>query len=274
MNNKLKFAAFIIFTLILTACGTAATPTLVPIIIPGNTVVPGQGQQAPTVVVPTQAANAAVSGGCANTYFPVPSGANWAYSSTGGALGAFTYTWTVAAVSDTGFTTDIQSSLGANSTVKWNCQDGNLAALDGGSGSLSITTSKVTVTSDSITADGYNIPASFDTGNTWSEKVTTDSTVKSGTKTEQSQLVSQLDCTAAGTDTVTVPSGTFETVKVTCNETIAVSALVQGTAIPAGNPVAETITDWYAKGVGLVKSVKTVTSTGSSETIVLTQYKV
>jgi len=30
------------------------------------------------------------------------------------------------------------------------------------------------MTSNSITADGYNIPNTFDTGTTWSEKVTVD----------------------------------------------------------------------------------------------------
>jgi hypothetical protein len=222
----------------------------------------------------SQPVSASASGGCTNAYFPTSSGTSWSYSSSGSPLGAYTYTWTVTDLSDTGFTTSDQYSTGVNATIKWNCQNGNLAALDAGSNSLNMTTSKVTMTSNSITAEGYNIPATFDTGNTWSEKVTVNGTVTaSATKTVTSQIATQVNCTSAGPDTITVPAGKFDTVKATCSETVAVSALVQGTAMPAGAPVTESVTDWYAKGVGLVQSVKTGSITGT-ETIVLIQYNV
>ena len=89
----------------------------------------------------------AASGGCTNAYYPVPSGASWSYASNGGNLGAYTYAVTVTAASDTGFTTSEQYSSGVNYIFKWNCQDGNLAALDAGSNSFSMTTSKVKMTS-------------------------------------------------------------------------------------------------------------------------------
>ena len=282
----------ILLIFILAACGpastasTASTPsgiTGATAVVPENTAVPTISVPTPAAAVPatsvptpaaaapTTAASTSASGGCANAYFPVASGASWSYSSTGSGIGDYTYTHTITTVSDTGFTTNYQFSTGVNSTVKWNCQDGNLAALDAGAESFTMSTSKVKMTSNSVTADGYNIPATFDTGKTWSENVTVDGTVQaSATQTVNSQIVSQISCTAAGADTITVPAGKFDTVKATCTKKVVVSAIVQGKAQPL-NTNQENITYWYAKGVGFVQSVATGGS--DNETIVLTQYK-
>ena len=95
---------------------------------------------------PAAAANPPASGGCTNAYYPTSSGTSWSYSSRGSVLGPYTYTSTVADVSDGGFTVNNLSSLGGgtSSSVKWNCQNGNLAALDAGAGSLSVSTSPIT----------------------------------------------------------------------------------------------------------------------------------
>jgi hypothetical protein len=232
---------------------------------------------ATTPTPPTPPVSAPASGGCANAYFPVSSGNNWSYSSTGSTLGAYTNTWTITDLSDTGFTINDQSSLGTGTTaiIKWECQDGKIAALDAGASSLSLSTSKYKLTSNSITAKGYNIPSTFNTGDTWSETVTINGTVVTSTRSMDSQIVSKVDCSAVGTDSVSVPAGTFNNAaKVTCTNTVAVSVLLKGTPIPAEAPKIVNITDWYAKGVGLVKSVKVNGATGDTETILLTQYKV
>ena len=249
----------ILFIVILAACSQS------PISVPSGST--------DSTTAPTSQPVSAASGGCTNAYYPVSSGATWSYSSSGNSLGSYTYTQTVSAISDNEFTTDYQFSTGVKTAFKWNCQDGNLAALDAGNNSFNMTTSSVTMTSDSITADGYNIPASFDIGNTWSEKVTVIGTVTSNStaKTVTSQIVTQISCSVAGTDKITVPAGTYDTVKATCNKSVGVSAIVQGTPMPEGVPATASITYWYAKGVGVVQSVSTSSNNGT-ETIVLTQY--
>jgi hypothetical protein len=225
---------------------------------------------------PAAASNLPASGGCANAYFPTSSGSSWSYSSRGSVLGDYTFTRTVADVSDSGFTMNDLTSLaaGTSSAVKWNCQNGNLAALDSGAGSLSVSSSNVKITSTSVTADGYNVPNTFNAGTTWAEKVTVIGKVESGNQTMDSQIVSDLNCSAAGAESITVAAGKFDTVKATCTETIGVSELVQATPVPAGVPSSLDITNWYAKGVGLVKSVRVNNTTGNTTTIVLTQYKI
>ena len=218
--------------------------------------------------------NPSGNGNCANAYFPTSVGTSWSYASSGSPLGAYTYTWTVTSLSSTGFSTSDQYSTGVNAEIKWECQNGNLAALTGGSNSLSLSTSMVKMTSSSITAEGYNIPADFGSAKSWSEKVTVDGTVTTSTaKSVSTQIVTQLDCNTAGTETVSVPAGTFDAVKVTCNENVSVSALMQGTPMPAGAPVTVNITNWYAKGVGLVQSVRVGGNPGT-ETVVLMHYKI
>ena len=251
----------LILIVILAAC--AQSPTALP-----------SGNIGSSAAATSQPVNASSGGGCSNAYFPTSIGTNWSYSSSGSPLGDYTYTWKVTDLSDKGFSTDDQYSTGVNATIKWNCQNGNLAALNGGSNSLTLSTSKVKMTSDSVTAQGYNIPANFDTGASWSEKVSVDGTVAtSATKTVKTQIVTNLNCSTAGTDSITVPAGKFDTVKVSCSQTVSVSALLQGTPVPAGAPVTVNITNWYAKGVGLVQSIRNGGTIGT-ETIVLTQYKV
>ncbi len=212
------------------------------------------------------------SGACTNAYYPVPSGASWSYASSGStSVGDYTYTRTVSAVSDAGFTTSDQYSTGVNWVVKWTCQDGNLAALDTGPGTASMKTSNVNMTTGSATADGYNIPATFDTGKTWSEKVTLNETANSNGKSANSQIVAQINCSAGGAATITVPAGKFDTVTATCNKTVTVSAIIQGKTMQLATNT-ENITYSYAKGVGFVKSV--AAGGTDNETIVLTQYKV
>ncbi len=275
-------ASNILLIAILAACSSStpsAAPgsTTVPATLAANTAAPSNTTAPTNTPAPTNTAAPAAtsstsgSGGCANAYYPVASGATWSYASTGSGIGNYTYTQTITTASDTGFTTSEQFSTGVNATVKWNCQAGNLAVLDAGANSFNMSTSKITLTSDSTTADGYNIPSSFASGKTWSEKVTTMGSVNSnGTKMGDSQITMQLSCTAAGTDTITVPAGKFDTVKATCTKSVVVSYTLQGTAVPLGSNQ-ESITYWYAKGVGFVQSIATGGS--DNETIVLTQYK-
>jgi hypothetical protein len=246
---------------------------------PNSTATNPPAGQAPATNAPATnppATNLPASGGCTNAYFPTSSGSTWSYSSRGSVLGPYTYTSTVADVSDTGFTVNVLTSLagGTSSSVKWNCQDGNLAALDSGADSLSVSGSNYKITSTSITADGYNVPNTFAAGKTWSEKVTVIGKVQSGTRTLDSQIAAMLNCSAAGAESITVAAGTFDTVKSTCTETIGVSAIVNATPIPAGVPSNLDITNWYSKGVGLVKSIRVNNTAGGTTTVELTQYKV
>jgi hypothetical protein len=225
-----------------------------------------------TAAAPTQPASPTGSGNCANAYFPVTTGTSWSFASSGGNRGSYTYTRTITAASDNGFTTNDQYSTGVNATYKWNCQNGNLAALDAGAQSFDMTTLHGKLTSNSIVSEGYNIPATFDSGKTWNEKVTILGTmVYNNTKSVATQIVNQTSCTTGSADSVSVPAGKFDAITANCSKNLIVSATVLGKSVQlAANH--ENITLWYAKGVGIVKSA--ATGGANNETVVLTQYKV
>lgn len=286
MNKKqlqILSSCMLIF-LVLSACsltslGAKTSPGLSN--VPKNIKVPASTAAAkvataigPTATQMSAAQPSAISpnNGCANAYFPHPTGASWSYASSGGERGNYTYQESVTAQSAAGFTTQDSASTGVSFSFEWKCQNGNLAALDAGAGSFSMTASAIKMTSDSVTADGYNIPASYAPGSSWAENITVNGTVSNGAgKTEKSQIVSHLTCTSAGTDSISVPAGNFNTVKANCTRQVIVSAIVQGNPVQlAANT--ETITFWYAKGVGFVKSV--ATGGTNNETVVLTAYKI
>jgi hypothetical protein len=250
---------------ILAACGQSVSslPT-------GNTGVSTKPTLAPGPV-PTQSGAASLSAGCANAYYPIASGVSWFYSSSGSVAGGYSYIHTITTLRNTGFTASDQFSSGITRTIQWYCKDGNLTSLDTGSYAASIATSIMKMSVDSTSADGYNIPAAFEAGKTWTDSVEINGTLEmKGTKVGTSQTVSLLSCSAVGSDSVSVPAGNFDSVKVTCTTNSVINMTLEGAA---GQPVtdSESYIYWYAKGVGLVKSVDT--GVGGSETIVLTQYK-
>jgi len=272
--------SIILIFLTLAACSPA--PTSVPsgsggtsAILPATAVPPTAALPTaalPPTALPTAGATLAAIGGCANAYYPVSSGATWSYSSTGGNKGAYTYTRTMPTVDAKGFTTSDQYSTGVNWIAKWTCDNGNLAALDAGPESATMTVSSYKMTSPSVTAKGHNIPVSFDAGSTWIEDVTVDGSVQnSAGKTVNSQITSNLNCSAGGTDSVTVPAGTFVTVMANCVKKVVVSFIIQGKNTPLASNQ-ENIIYYYAKSVGYIKSVASGGS--NNETIVLTGYKI
>jgi hypothetical protein len=261
----------LVFTL--AACspssGTAISATATRIII-------GAPSTGGTVTASTPISGAptyASAGGCTNAYFPVASGATWFYASTGGVGGDYSYITTMAGVGDTGFTTSDELSVGITRTITWGCKAGNLSMLQTGStgGLTSNTGMKVDVAS--VSANGYVIPASFAVGQTWSETLGFNTTNygTAGQVKGTGQSSNQTSCTAGDTESVTVPAGKFEAVKIDCSTNMTTIATINGAANP---PVtfAWNSTKWYASGVGMVKS----TSTGDSgdETIVLSSYTI
>ncbi len=247
----------LLLTVILAACGglTSASPSP----LPGST------------GAPVSTGVAVGRGACSNAYYPIGSGDTWTYSSVGDtAVGPYTYTRTVSDLGSAGFTTDDKISNGIDWVVKWTCQAGNLTAFDTGMGTATMTTSKVKVNTSSATATGFNIPASFDKGKTWSETVTLNTAASNGSKTVNKQIVSQLDCSGGDPALVVVPAGKFSTVTANCSKTVSVSATIQGkTQVLASNH--ENIVYSYAKGVGYVKSV--ASGGNDNETVVLTNFK-
>ncbi len=78
-------------------------------------------------------------------------------------------------------------------------------------------------------------------------------------------------CQAIGVESVTVPAGAFDAIKIECLTTITITLEMQ-----AGNPtqvaIETNIVNWYASGVGLVKT--TSTGSGLDSVIELVSYSI
>jgi hypothetical protein len=213
---------------------------------------------------------------CTNDYFPVKSGATWNYSSSGGVLGNnLTYTRTLTDLAQNSFNTQDHFSVGGVTlTVKWNCDNGNLTPLSTGLGNGTIRAGSLTLNIASASATGYMLPGTFNSGATWTESLTLNGSVQqNGSSLGSGTDLSQIACTANGAESVTVPAGTFDAQKVTCQISASLSGNVAGFG-SSSQPVqlSDTIVEWYAKGVGLIKSQNSGSS--GNETVLLTQYTI
>jgi hypothetical protein len=250
--------------------GTKTSATATRVISTAPT--PGGAEVTPLAGSPTLSTSASGSGGCVNAYFPVSSGATWSYASTGSVVGDYTYTRTLSGLSDTGFTTSDAFS-GVTRTVTWSCDRGNLTSLASGSSGTLVSGSSMKLTIDSANATGYVIPNTFTDGKTWSEDLTLNGTLDDGNTTKGTMVSeAKTDCTTAGSESVKVPAGTFDTVKITChsNQVATVTLTVGGSTGPV-TTIQDSI-QWYARGVGMVQTVNS--GDAGSETILLTSYSI
>ncbi len=220
----------------------ALTPAL------GSTAAPASAPQSTLASSPAPSA-------CDNDVFPVKTGATWTYSGQFNKE-AYTRVVTVSNLSVDSFAartqiTDASGNTLVDTTDTWQCTTAGLiepagplgATLQSAAGSTGI---KV------LSASGVTIPTQIKAGDKWGQ-VTQLEMSTGGTPT---QTTLTYEFTAFGAEQVTVPAGTFNAMKVQ------VRASTQ--AMISGQSVAVTVSgfEWFAPGVGHVKSSETVYAFG------------
>lgn len=191
------------------------------------------------------------AGECANPYLPVVAGAAWNYKMTGSS--ADTFTRSIVAADEKSFTDQDVFDVGVARQGKWECEDGNLKALQPSNGaSASVDAENVAVEFQTTASSGVTLPAVIRPGDAWEQTLTL----------EGSQTVNGLEmpakndfkntCKAAGLESVTVAAGTFNAMRVDCVTTMSLSLDMQG--VPIEMTLSLNGTNWYAENIGLVKS--------------------
>lgn len=186
---------------------------------------------------------------CENPYLPVRVGATWDYRLSQETTDTFTRS--IIEVSADGFVDQDEFSGGGVRQGRWQCEDGNLIYLTPGAvaGSVVAAPMQTDVTVESN--EGFYHPAEPRPGQIWHQK-----TVIRGKSTLEGEVVvetrNEVDyaCRAEDVETITVPAGTFDALRVRCevHQTISV---VGGITFE----VEERSTQWLARGVGMVKTV-------------------
>ncbi len=217
----------------------------------------------------TQTASPAPSN-CQNDLFPVKSGATWTYTGQF-SKNSYTRVFTITSIAPDSFQGRTQISDGSGSTLvdttdAWQCTNEGLVEQAGPLGAT-LQSAYAGATMKTLSTTGVTIPVQIKSGDTWNQVSKLEFT--SGQQTNQSTL--SYEFTAFGSEQVVVPAGTFNAVKVQVHATT--QAVLQGQTVDV------TISgfEWFAPGVGHVKSSETVYAFGipfASEEGQLQSYKI
>lgn len=254
-RNLSQLAALAFLTVILSACN--ANPVL-------GSAISASTQSANPSPVATQASPTPRSNLCANSLVPVKAGATWTYSSTGVMAEPVTFMTTITNVHPDGFTT--ATKLDDNNTVdqQWACKPDGIVALLVGSAqaAFGLSSQSVTVSLTTSNVTGVTIPADTHSGMQWNYGMDVSGSVTQGSLSVNLTGTVPTVLRATGTESVTVPAGTFNATKIQGTSTFNVTAEYFGLKLPVTGVVNSTF--WFAPGVGWIKSIQTGNLPGTS----------
>ncbi len=180
---------------------------------------------------------------CFNPYYPAVVDASYAYQVTG------TRDWvqihTITEMSEEGFKEEVVQDL-VTHIYQWECLPEGLVNTYGGV----MTTENDTVHTASDT-EGITIPSSISLGDTWTQ--TSELTSSDGMGEGELKRSVTLHRSAAAIETVTVPAGTFEAIRVDYDlEMHAAMETSDGHTLPFAID-SSAGSEWYVKDIGLIK---------------------
>lgn len=231
-----------------------------------------------TAAVPlaTAAGNPPVTGVglCANAYYPVRQGATWTYRSSGGPAGEYSFTDTITAVREDGFTLSTQIG-GLTRAQEWTCSAEGLAALQlGGAPAAMLNAQNIQMNLNVTGGNGVTFPGQISAGDQWQQNLDFSGNVTMMNQAADATGTAQMNFNAVGMESVTVPAGTFNALRVEADVTLNINATYEGIALPVS--FAGDYTYWFAEGVGWVKSIGAGNVLGASfsETTELQSYSI
>ncbi|RJP54901.1 MAG: hypothetical protein C4557_02265 [Anaerolineaceae bacterium] len=251
MMNRTKTALVAAFILVITSACSAGGGVGAPETSP----LPKESQSQPPASQGDP--NIPATGGlCGNDLYPIKQGATWTYSSTGGPGGDFIYTDTITAMRPDGFTLSTQFSELAR-TQEWSCETDGLKALELGNSGATASISAQGMTAEFTTSDvsGISLPREVQPGMQWQYSLAMQGVLAMpGDQQAQSTGTYSVTMQEMGRETITVPAGAFEAVKIQTNYNIQVAAEFQGIQVPI--TVSGSSIVWYASGIGYIKSIE------------------
>ncbi len=233
--------------------------------------------QSPVPLAPTATNTPNPAGLCANALLPVKTGATWTYANDAGTANAGTFTATISSVRPDGFTVATKFDDSSSIDQQWSCTSDGLVAesLGAGQNALSLSAAGIDAKLDTATPTGVTLPANVQQGDQWPYALQLTGSVSQGSlKADLSGTISTA-MQAVGTESVTVPAGTFDNaVKVQAATTIKAQAGFGAISMPVDAVLNSTF--WFAPGVGWIKSTTTgdLLGTALSTTTELQSYNI
>jgi hypothetical protein len=221
---------------------------------------------------PPGASESAAASLCTNAYYPVREGATWTYRSTGGPAGEYSFADTITSVRDDGFT--LSTQIGdLTRSQEWTCTAEGLTALQlGGAPAAMLNAQNIQMNLNVGNGTGVTFPSQINAGDQWQQNLDFSGNVTMMNEQADAEGNAQMNFNAVGTESVTVPAGTFEALKVEADVTLKINASYQGITLPV--TFSGDYTYWFAQDVGWVKATGTgnVFGTSFSETTELQSY--
>lgn len=229
-----------------------AEPAAVPTDVP-PTAVPTEAVAEPTPTpAPADDTVALPAGDCSNPFYPVVEGRTLRYANNIPGLGVTEHTITHSDVTDTSFTATTDLGEGNVLTQTWTCSGEGLLQPEF---SQLPTGEDVTLTIEFVESSGLTIPAAdqFEVGATWTTRYVANATLSdSGAGEMLMEQTTELTHTVVGAETVTVPAGEFEAMRVETAGNVSAVTTVGGVSVPPTEfPL--NFVSWYVEGVGLVR---------------------
>ena len=186
------------------------------------------------------------------------------YYSSGGPNGDFAYSDTISEVRLDGFTLISQFSSHAL-TQQWACVPEGLKAMQlGGGTTASISMQNMIANFKTLEVSGISLPKEITPGLQWQYNISMEGSIAMPGEQAQSPGAFSLTMQELGNETVTVPAGTFEAIKLQATFTAQIDADFQGSPVPYAINGSSIV--WYARNVGYIKSIENIDFSGTTFT--------
>jgi hypothetical protein len=254
MNRRIFSMILVLF--VLSSCTTAKSTLApassqskqdAPVSIQAETTTPTQMivPLATSISTPTSAPTTPIhqADECDNPYFPVVNGASWTYETTG--VGQATHSLTT---DENGQFTITVTNADSTFILEGQCTDNGIVLVDQGMNAIyqgSEGGSTLTTQSE----EGVTLPNDIQQGDEWSQTIKM--SASGGEEAINSTIVS--DFKALGYESVSVPAGTFQALKIEQSSSVTMNGM---------DLLASSSFLWYVEGVGNVKAEQQV---GGSE---------
>ena len=271
IRDLFTLTGVLLIVLILAACSSVPPPNLQPTQTLQTT--------ATELVAPESTASAAndtpaAQSLCANAYYPIRAGATWNYKSTDGPAGEYRFTDTITSVREDGFTLATQIA-DLTRTQEWACKPEGLLALQlGGAPAAMLNSQNIQLNLDVKNSSGVTFPRQMYVGDQWQQNIEAEGDVSMGNEGGTATGLARMNFSAIGNESVTVPAGTLDAIKIQVDTTLDIDVAYEGLSLPV--KFSGTYSYWFAQDIGWVKASGTGNMLGASfsETTELQSYSI
>ncbi|HKY53858.1 MAG TPA: hypothetical protein VJM08_06090, partial [Anaerolineales bacterium] len=160
-------------------------------------------------------------------------------------------------------------------TQEWACEEEGLIALQlGGTSAATLNTQDMQMNLEVKNVSGVTFPRDIAAGDQWQHNLDFEGQMDIAGQSGEATGSAETSFSAIGNESVTVPAGTFESMKIQVDSTLNINVGFQGLSVPV--TINGTYTYWFVQDVGWVKASGTGDFGGQSfsETIELQSYNI